>query len=351
MPRRGRRADREGSKVAADSATREERTAAFSKTKMCKFHLLGVCTRGASCQFAHDREELQPLPDLFRTKLCKTLVSTGSCNDPQCRYAHNPDELRPVPPGVCLHRDDDGDSTDARSNENSPPAARTNGFHLQGFGEQDHKSLDSPLAKPGALLVQQLVQGGAALLEGGSSLVVKNTFLDITDEPARISPDRLRPVRSAAARLDMMAGPEDEEEEAFFLGWRGSQRVPAAAAEELQRVLPDQPVQINPNCLRSLSSNSLSSLARVAEDEENEIVQVPRTADGARLLGVEAGAQWVVKNTFLDFEPAIVPAGRLRPVASAAGRLDALAEEGSDQVNPPSQLLKGFGGSPYLGLF
>lgn len=63
---------------------------------MCKFHILGMCTKGATCHFAHDKEEMSSLPDLYRTKLCKTLLNTGSCDAPDCRYAHSKDELRTV---------------------------------------------------------------------------------------------------------------------------------------------------------------------------------------------------------------------------------------------------------------
>merc|ERR1719421_2477221 len=54
-----------------------ERPSLFQKTKMCKFHLVGICTKGSACVFAHNREELNALPDLSRTKLCKTLINTG----------------------------------------------------------------------------------------------------------------------------------------------------------------------------------------------------------------------------------------------------------------------------------
>eukprot|EP00746_Dinoflagellata_sp_MGD_P147952 gnl/MRDRNA2_/MRDRNA2_80246_c0_seq1.p1 gnl/MRDRNA2_/MRDRNA2_80246_c0~~gnl/MRDRNA2_/MRDRNA2_80246_c0_seq1.p1 ORF type:complete len:559 (+),score=65.81 gnl/MRDRNA2_/MRDRNA2_80246_c0_seq1:87-1679(+) len=71
-----------------------DRTTLFTKTKMCKFHLAGICAKGASCAYAHDPMELNNLPDLFRTKLCKSLICTGQCNDPECKYAHNKEELR-----------------------------------------------------------------------------------------------------------------------------------------------------------------------------------------------------------------------------------------------------------------
>jgi hypothetical protein len=91
MPRRARKTKE------AQSNVGEERAAVFSKTKMCKFFILGQCTKGHECCFAHDNVELQLPPDLQRTKLCKTLINTGVCKDPNCSYAHNKVELRVVP--------------------------------------------------------------------------------------------------------------------------------------------------------------------------------------------------------------------------------------------------------------
>eukprot|EP00746_Dinoflagellata_sp_MGD_P165111 gnl/MRDRNA2_/MRDRNA2_94194_c0_seq1.p1 gnl/MRDRNA2_/MRDRNA2_94194_c0~~gnl/MRDRNA2_/MRDRNA2_94194_c0_seq1.p1 ORF type:complete len:293 (+),score=43.49 gnl/MRDRNA2_/MRDRNA2_94194_c0_seq1:98-880(+) len=66
----------------------------FSKTKMCKFHLLGICEKGTQCPWAHDQAELRKAPDLTKTKLCKTLIMTGRCDQPYCSYAHSREELR-----------------------------------------------------------------------------------------------------------------------------------------------------------------------------------------------------------------------------------------------------------------
>lgn len=66
----------------------------FCKTKMCRFNILGICSKGGECPYAHSREELKPTPDLYRTKVCKNLISTGRCEDPECRYAHSKDQLR-----------------------------------------------------------------------------------------------------------------------------------------------------------------------------------------------------------------------------------------------------------------
>jgi len=71
-----------------------EMTMQLKKTQMCKFHLMGVCTRGSQCQFAHDALELQPLPDFSQTKLCRNLTKLGACNDPRCKFAHDVTELR-----------------------------------------------------------------------------------------------------------------------------------------------------------------------------------------------------------------------------------------------------------------
>lgn len=76
---------------------RSERTAVFGNTKLCKFHVLGVCQKGAACNFAHDPSQLNNLPDLAKTRVCKTLISTGRCDDPQCSYAHSKEELREMP--------------------------------------------------------------------------------------------------------------------------------------------------------------------------------------------------------------------------------------------------------------
>lgn len=64
---------------------------------MCKFFILGCCTRGDACHFAHDKDQLSNLPDLFRTKLCRSLINTGRCDNEDCKYAHSKEELRVVP--------------------------------------------------------------------------------------------------------------------------------------------------------------------------------------------------------------------------------------------------------------
>ncbi|CAD7934743.1 unnamed protein product [Amoebophrya sp. A120] len=70
----------------------------FRKTKMCKFYLMGVCTKGESCMFAHDQRDLQVLPDLQKTKLCDELLEYGRCSKGKmCSFAHSKNELRATP--------------------------------------------------------------------------------------------------------------------------------------------------------------------------------------------------------------------------------------------------------------
>jgi len=76
------------------AGVKQNRNSQFSKTKMCRFELLGICAKGLQCPFAHGNTELRALPDLRNTKLCRELLQTGECNNRNCTYAHNREELR-----------------------------------------------------------------------------------------------------------------------------------------------------------------------------------------------------------------------------------------------------------------
>lgn len=65
----------------------------FSKTKLCRFEPLGLCSKGTACPFAHGRNQLKPAPDLRGTKLCKQYISFGLCTIPDCTFAHSGAEL------------------------------------------------------------------------------------------------------------------------------------------------------------------------------------------------------------------------------------------------------------------
>ncbi|XP_026190077.1 chromatin modification-related protein eaf-1 [Cyclospora cayetanensis] len=85
----------------------------MQKTKMCRFHLQGCCSKGPLCVFAHDARELRERPNLIRTRLCPYMTrtasdrATGSEQQQQgplscskgdaCKFAHSVEELRSTP--------------------------------------------------------------------------------------------------------------------------------------------------------------------------------------------------------------------------------------------------------------
>jgi hypothetical protein len=66
----------------------------FTRTKMCTFHLRGMCAHGSGCKYAHDMQELRDQPDLSKTRMCPS-ARKGKCSKGErCTYAHSRDELR-----------------------------------------------------------------------------------------------------------------------------------------------------------------------------------------------------------------------------------------------------------------
>ncbi|CAE7659666.1 unnamed protein product [Symbiodinium pilosum] len=93
---------------------------------------------------------------------------------------------------------------------------------------------------------------------------------------------------------------------------------PLPEEAEDEPFIPSEPAQIKLGTLRSLSSNSLP--VQVDDDDDIDRGMPGMSASMAQALKV--------KNTFYDFETDCTPLGnRLRPICSAAGRLDALATE------------------------
>eukprot|EP00929_Paragymnodinium_shiwhaense_P029598 TRINITY_DN16917_c0_g1_i7.p1 TRINITY_DN16917_c0_g1~~TRINITY_DN16917_c0_g1_i7.p1 ORF type:complete len:233 (-),score=38.49 TRINITY_DN16917_c0_g1_i7:21-719(-) len=66
----------------------------YHKTKLCRFHANGCCTRGENCVFAHTKSELRTPPDFFKTRICKQYSAVGYCADEKCNFAHGKAELR-----------------------------------------------------------------------------------------------------------------------------------------------------------------------------------------------------------------------------------------------------------------
>eukprot|EP00439_Symbiodinium_sp_Y106_P023436 s3795_g2.t2 len=100
-------------------------------------------------------------------------------------------------------------------------------------------------------------------------------------------------------------------------GLSGHAALPEDAEDE--PFLPSEPAQIKLGTLRSLSSNSLP----VQVDDDDDMAD-----RGMPGMSSSMAQALKVKNTFYDFETDCTPLGnRLRPICSAAGRLDALAAE------------------------
>merc|ERR1719428_367889 len=67
------------------------------KTKLCVFAPHGLCSRGASCHYAHGEAELRKPPDFSKTSICPKLIRGEVCNDANCTYTHHAEELKELP--------------------------------------------------------------------------------------------------------------------------------------------------------------------------------------------------------------------------------------------------------------
>lgn len=416
MPRRGRHTDRRpgptpgtmGQILPPDNNAenpRRDRTQVFEKTKMCKFFIMGCCSRSDNCQFAHDKEDLSSAPNLFRTKLCKSLINTGNCSDANCRYAHSRDELRIV----------DGFNTgetaaatpNALPSAHKAPPAPTGGRQAHGGGPssvesygqssasqqmqqaaQAHAAEAVRLQAMAACLQQaaqaQSVAAGAmgggmwgapwpgAAMQGATgsvqwgtpavnmqpwapnpaappnradaqrsppaqhqpvpsgrhpNMAVKNTFISVDNDSTPSNQQARFPrVKTAGARLESMVGDADTTPQASAAASNAAPGTGYNASD---------PVQIPLASLRSMSSQSLPISAYTEEEEQEVFGQDPGYINqGASAQSNTDPLQAQVKNTFLHFDQGNNTLNRsLRPISSAQGRLDALAE-GANSPSP-----------------
>lgn len=173
-----------------------------------------------------------------------------------------------------------------------------------------------------------------------SHVMVKRTFIHVRDEGA--SPPRvLRQVRTASAALCSLAGdggsstggdsPQPQMVKDLF------GMLPSACGRDVGTTSPSEPVLIHTGTLRSMSCNALDKLATEDPERMIEPTNLIDTRSHDQHWSNNSEIQMRVKKTFLEFE-APEPQGkpRLRPVHSASGRLDALANEDG----PPSPCME-----------
>ncbi|CAE7193747.1 unnamed protein product [Symbiodinium sp. CCMP2456] len=216
MPRgHGRRRRKEVEEDSTEAVERAQRTVIFSKTKMCKFHILGACTKGDSCKFAHRKDELQDLPDLACTKLCKMLISTGSCDDPNCRYAHNRAELKEIPglpsPLMDQLRETEASQLADAAKAAAKAAAESNNPQRQRSNEEIQRKLRQQLSlleqttsssQPAHVAQSTRVQEASSTLPTGLTLQAVPATLAPGGEVAQLFPLQLGGAFLSPAPLD-----------------------------------------------------------------------------------------------------------------------------------------------------
>jgi len=208
------------------SSKNQRETAVFKRTKICKFHLAGVCSRGDSCNFAHSQGDLEELPDLSKTKLCMALVKAGGCRDAGCRYAHAAEELRPVPDSETGQVDDDiGQllSTTSTSSDLSTTASSL-------FGSFN-SPMKIPVAAPKAAPPPPMCLTPAAPGFGEFSFPQTGLYHDIekllADETERPSPFMLR-TASEWLNAANAAAPSARPDPLAYLAWSQRMGMPNA---------------------------------------------------------------------------------------------------------------------------
>jgi len=71
--------------------------AQLQKTKLCRYHMKGLCKHATECRFAHGPSELAELPNLQKTRMCPSLLANGQCDNPDsCTFAHHESEIKKV---------------------------------------------------------------------------------------------------------------------------------------------------------------------------------------------------------------------------------------------------------------
>lgn len=282
----------------------------FAKTKMCKFHILGMCAQGDQCRFAHNKSELSAPPDLSCTKLCKKLLSTGSCEDPTCRYAHNREQLRQWP------------STNEPT-QNTVEAAPMRQMQ-QEHGSADHQAFNQLQSQYDYLTWQSsMMQLMSDQIQAGLPRGMQMRVL----APCQFEFAPMSTQANAGA-CHMMTGAVSQEtqvpEDPFVPAWGSMHQ------QEKKKY------------------NNRGAQVIAPEDKKDNCVTMPAKQSNpvsqARVTSCSNGAEErvVIKNTFLDIEESRAPKSGLTRPGTWAGALCALAAESqvtADRDEDPHETL------------
>lgn len=274
-----------------DEVHRSTGASIFTKTKLCKFNVLGVCNKGEDCHFAHGIQELHPTPDLFRTKLCKRLIDTGRCEDHACQFAHTKEQLRSAAIGtkgfgrlMSTSSESTGyDSRNVGSSEELPAPFSFQRAMSAASSQEMQTSLWRQLSMSDEKLDRQSPK--AQLIKAWDSRPEHRGF-----SQAKVVPPPCLPGPSPAAGEASRASREREGHQVH------------TNRPQLERCSPDREAVLRGHKGTACSKDDTTSHPRANrgdEDRNDLYVQV--------------------KNTFLAFEPA---RPGLRSVRSAPGRLD-----------------------------
>lgn len=311
-------------------ADRSERTAVFGKTKLCKFHILGVCDKGAGCNFAHEASQLNNLPDLAKTRVCKVLISTGRCNDPDCLYAHSKDELREMPvvpeqtPGVDRYRSYPAPhAAQPQAVSLTPPAI--SGVPLA-FSQPPPAQMQHPAVQ--VLMLQQM----AAQLSMQAAMLLAGPVNNWPVQPCRQLP--AQPLGQPSAQLPVQH-PAPQQKEIHQSCESKGQKIQvklhtlmaAAFHPEFSKFAVDEPVKLpeaTPKTLAWQPHQKHSDFFGFADRREIGDKNFQDTPLPQRVT---------VKNTFLDFQPEKRSDG-MRAVQTYSGGLSFMTgqEDDDDEV-------------------
>jgi len=240
----------------------------FTKTKLCKFYLLGICAKGESCLFAHERDELNPMPDLFRTKLCSRLINRGTCDDKQCTYAHSKEELR---------------TAEIRPMTREPPA----------YQQVENYCMRQPTFVP---VIMVPLQPG---------------FVDAQSY-------QMPPIQQPSSRLRRRRGGHQHQAASGLQGTSSDEGL-VNSGKDGDSSRGKTPSTTGTMSTSAQANDGNSSDADIRSNNSTYVIQQP-VAHSDLTEYYEDGVV-VVKNTFLCFEPRLKEVG-LRQVHTADGRLD-----------------------------